>query len=208
MSGVQFRHLMNNLGQLLPVPVHYLEIGVFAGSTLISLLSNNENVKTVVGVDLWDSANVLGGVDGLTSVKDKFLERLPHFTRSCQLIAIIEADCWLTSPNTILEKTGHQPINLYLFDGPHDEDDHYFALVNYFPALADTFIFLVDDWNVPSVRIGTEAGLAMLADELIVVGKIEILTDINPGFAKSLWHNGLAAFVISKRLNNDVKQRF
>lgn len=202
MSGSQFRHFYNNLGALIP-SVHYLEIGIFAGSTMVSMLVNNgANVRTVVGIDYWDDKEVLGDLfeGGMTTVKGTFDALLPRYTNSNQSIHIKHADCFTVSPQLLLDLTGGQRFNIYLFDGPHAAKDHFFALVNYFPALADTFILIVDDWNWEMVRSGTELGMTALEDQMAVLGKIEIFTGENPNVEASLWHNGMAAFVIQKRL--------
>lgn len=200
MSGYQFRHFYNNLGALIP-SVHYLEIGIYAGSTMVSLLANNEgNVKTVMGIDYWDESDWLGDfLGGMSTVKAMFEATLPNYSTSNQSIHIMHADCWTVSPQSLLDLTGGQRFNIYMFDGPHTEKDHFFALVNFFPALADTFILLVDDWNWEAVRSGTELGLSALEDQLVVLGKFEVFTGKTP-VRESLWHNGVAVFVIQRHI--------
>ena len=199
MSGRQFRHFYNNLGALIP-EIHYLEIGIYAGSTMVSLLAGNAaNVKTVVGIDYWDDGDVLGDPHGgMTKVKVMFDEVLPRYTTSTQDIHIMHADCRRVSPDSLLELIGTKRFNLYLFDGPHDVKDHFLAIVNYFPVLSDTFILVVDDWNWQMVRAGTETALTALSDQLVVLGKIELLTGDHPIVDGVPWHNGMAVFVIQK----------
>ena len=51
------------------------------------------------------------------------------------------------------------PFPVYLFDGPHDAIDQYYGLKLALPALADQFVFIVDDWNWARVRDGTLAAI-------------------------------------------------
>jgi hypothetical protein len=92
-------------------------------------------------------------------------------------------------------------FNIYLFDGDHSEQSQYMAIKYYLPALEDTFILIVDDWNWPDVRNGTMRGIA--ESKLSVLWKKEIrLTDNDQHTpdeeaSKTFW-NGIAAFVLKK----------
>lgn len=174
---------------------------------MVSLLSGNGgNVRTVVGIDYWDDIVGYNGqgaaawaFEGMGGVRAAFDALLPNYTSSEQSVHIMHADCWTVSPLSLLEKTNGQKFNLYLFDGPHAISDHFFAVVNFLPALADTFILVVDDWNWHEVRVGTEAGFAAVSNQIVVMGKIELLTGDHPQPGQDApWHNGMAVFVVQK----------
>jgi hypothetical protein len=84
-------------------------------------------------------------------------------------------------------------LNIYLFDGPHQYQDQYDGIVIAQPALTQIHILVVDDWNWPSVRNGTQDALRALGTEILY--SIEIRTtksDLHPAQAGHMsdWHNG------------------
>jgi hypothetical protein len=84
-------------------------------------------------------------------------------------------------------------FNLFLFDGPHTEQDQYDGVVLPLAALDDTFVLIVDDWNWPAVRAGTFRAIRDLG--LATLHAIEVRTtqdDSHPAVAMqhSHWHNG------------------
>jgi hypothetical protein len=46
----------------------------------------------------------------------------------------------------------------FFYDGNHDEEWQYEAVISAFKACADNFVYIVDDWNLEGVRPGTHAG--------------------------------------------------
>ena len=46
-------------------------------------------------------------------------------------------------------------INLYFYDGGHDWEQHYNALTYFYDGLADTFIFIVDDYDCKKIQNAT-----------------------------------------------------
>ncbi len=50
-------------------------------------------------------------------------------------------------------------FNVYLFDGPHGLQDQRDGLMLALPALDDSCVFIVDDWNWGQVRQGTMAAI-------------------------------------------------
>ena len=86
-------------------------------------------------------------------------------------------------------------FNVYLFDGPHDEVDHFDALAVMLPRLDATFVLLVDDWNGPEVQKGTLDALAAL-NLTVVFG--EVLGGGLPPGVYGKWHNGFFVAVVQK----------
>lgn len=183
MSGRKYRHFINNLIRKANNP-HYLEIGSWAGSTLCSAISNNALRATAI--DNW---SMFGGP------KESFEANLARFRTSKAYVNFIESDF------RQLDYTTLGPFNVYLFDGPHEYKDQYDALAFAKPALADTFIFIVDDWNWEEVRRGTQNAITELNFE--VAYSVEIRTSLDGSHPEvshenSDWHNGYLLSVLRK----------
>jgi len=97
------------------------------------------------------------------------------------------------------------PFQVYFFDGPHEQQDHYRAMIDYFEFLDDyNVVILVDDWNYVDVRIGTHSALSQLPLKIIYAR--EIFTSENaPSDVVTDWHNGLGVFVISKVMDRGAE---
>jgi hypothetical protein len=185
MSGRRYRLFANALIRLIPNP-RYLEVGVWAGSTLCSAIAGN-NVFAVA-IDNWSQ---FGGP------RERFLENLGRFKAASEVI-LIEGDF------RTVRFADYGRFNVYLFDGPHNAADQHDGLALALPALDPEFVLIVDDWNWADVRTGTLSAIKRLA--LQVVFEIEVRTtadDTHPphcGFeAKATeWHNGYFIAVLRK----------
>ena len=186
MSGRRYRIFANALLRRVPEP-RYLEVGVWAGSTLCSAIAGN--AIRAVAVDNW---SLFGGP------RARFLENLARFGTSSE-VRFIESDFRAIA----FEDQGR--FNVYLFDGPHTEADQYDGLALALPALDSEFIFMVDDWNWAEVRAGTRRAIERLGLEEIHT--IEVRTtadDTHPphcGFEAKMtdWHNGCFISVLRKQ---------
>jgi hypothetical protein len=131
--------------------------------------------------------------------RDIFEENLQR-CEGVNRVQTFDQSCW--DPD--LAKTLQQmpKFNLYLFDGPHTEEDHYNAISKFAQVLDDVSIVLVDDWNYPTVRTATLKAIdemnmvVMYKQELIAV---ESYWNDNGLWRKTKWHNGLGVFVLSKQ---------
>jgi hypothetical protein len=63
--------------------------------------------------------------------------------------------------------------NVYMFDGPHSEQDQYDGVAISQPALDDRFTLIVDDYNDPNVQRGTQNAIQALG--LTVETSLEII---------------------------------
>ena len=95
-------------------------------------------------------------------------------------------------------------FNIYFFDGPHEEDDQYDALSYALPSLDDTFILIVDDWNDPRPRNGTEKAIKELDISILYSMQIRTSNGVDVVYPtphvleNSDWHNGYYIAVCKK----------
>ncbi|HAI37092.1 MAG TPA: hypothetical protein DCM40_02610 [Maribacter sp.] len=197
MSGKKWRHFLNNLAGI--ENVRYAEVGAHTGSTLCSALYKNKDIKHISTLDNWSqfadekTREVLiqnvSATANMSGFSQEDLERIKMF----------EGDF-----NTF-DYTEISPIDIYFFDGPHDEESQYQGIVKAFDSFADTSIILVDDWNWGGPKKGTLRALKDLS--LDVNYQCEIFTypetyDSKTGalnrFQFSDWHNGVSIFVVTK----------
>jgi hypothetical protein len=184
MSGRKYRYLINNFIEAIEDP-RYLEVGSWGGSTAIAAIYRNR--LKIVCIDNWTE---FGGP------RDAFLDNINIVKTEGVDFALIESDF------RRVDFSGIGRFNVYLFDGPHEEQDQYDGVVLAQPALDDTYLLVVDDWNRPAVRTGTYRALA--DTQVSVACSIEIRTtqtDEDPrgqAFHKSEWHNGYLFAVCKK----------
>jgi hypothetical protein len=154
MSSRKFRHLLNNL---VDSKTRYLDIGTWKGSTVISAIFQN-NPEYYVTVDDW-SCHGNCTVEFYNNFK-KHIGSEPNF---------INADSFAIN----LKESGIKDINLYLYDGGHFWEQHYDAINHFYDALADEFIYIVDDYNEKKIQSATQMSLS---DRNIKVEYSEYLT--------------------------------
>lgn len=183
MSGRKYRLFINNLIESIPDP-RYLEIGVWTGSTLCSAIYGNR--VRAVGIDNWSE---FGG-----SSKKALGNMLLFASPMCEAQLIAE-------DFHNVDFSGIGKFNIYLFDGPHTERDHYGGITLALPALDDEFVLVVDDWNWEVVRDGT---MAAVKDAGLKISDTVIRTTADnshghPMGAASDWHNGYLIASCSKK---------
>ena len=188
MSGRKYRLFINALMQLHGADARYLEVGSWKGSTLAAAIEGNKGHACCI--DNWSE---YGGP------RDVFFANIAATRTECTL-EVIEADFREVRYRSI--KGG--PFNIFLFDGPHNEQDQYDGIRRAQHALADTFTLIVDDWNWLGVRTGTLR--ALIDAGLSVEHAIEIRTtrdNTDPPKHRtrgaSDWHNGYFIAQIRKK---------
>jgi len=182
MSGTKTRHFYNNLLNM--EDVRYLEIGTFKGSSVCSAMY--ENKTTVVCMDNWSD---------FYGPKQEFLDNFNKY-KGENNATFIETDCFKLNLSSLSSL-----FNIYMYDGPHSEMDHYNALKYYYSCLDDIFIFIVDDWNWKEIRNGTLRSIADLKLECLYKREIRLTTDeahTPEDIAKKTWWNGICVFVLKK----------
>jgi len=187
MSGYKTRVFYNELCSL-EFPdrqTEYLEVGAWKGSTLCSSMQSNPKCNGTV-IENWA---LFGGP------KDEFDHHVKYFGFGDRL-TIFEEDVFSFDISKL-----KNPIDIYLYDGCHEEISQYKGITCMWPALADQAIIIVDDWNAHQVRKGTFEGLAAVGAN--IMEKFEIMythdgshTPI-PIAQREFW-NGIGVFVVSK----------
>jgi hypothetical protein len=183
MSGKRYRMFINNLIRGMSDP-RYLEIGTWAGSTLCSAI--NRNAVKATAIDNWSQ---FGGP------KELFEHNLSLYRNQHTDVRFIESDFRQVDYRSL------GMFNVYLFDGPHAEKDQYDGIDLAKPALDNTFVLIIDDWNWEPVRHGTAKALAQL--NFSTLYSIEVRTTLDNshpavGMQSSDWHNGYFIGVIQK----------
>ena len=181
MSGIKFRSFLNFIFEdHKSNTLNYLEIGSWRGSTLCSALYNNSlNAKCI---------------DNFSQFRGMKFKLLANAKRACinssqSKFELIDLDFY----NIDFSKLGK--FDVYFYDGPHSQKNHYDAIHIVKSALKEEFIFIVDDWNWSEIRNGTEN--ALRDNQIKIISKIEVFTNVNnksPRFLNrqySDWHNGI-----------------
>jgi hypothetical protein len=189
MSGKKYRYMINNLVGATP-DARYLEIGSWKGSTACSAIYGN--TCKALCIDNW--SDFLWG-DSKENVRGQFEANLKAAGADTAETDFIDSDFRAVDYSTIGK------FNVYMFDGPHDEQDQYDGVMIAQPALEDQYVLIVDDWNGPGVRAGSARALEELGHT--VVCSLEILTrhdNEHPviSMEASDWHNGYYVAVVNK----------
>lgn len=175
MSGQRYRSFINELVALHPEP-RYLEVGSWMGSTATAAIYGNRVKATCI--DNW---SLFGGP------KAEFLANIEQARGEGTDFTFLEQDFRLVDYSAI------GAFNIYLFDGPHEEDDQYDGVILARPALEKRFILIVDDWNWRQVRIGTLRAIADMGCKVSCAIEIRTSTDnthARHAGRESDWHNG------------------
>jgi hypothetical protein len=133
-----------------------LEVGSWHGSTAVAMCFAND----VEYIDCVDNFSEFGGT----------AESLRETCRRFAVPATVhDVDLWSIGLNQFAGRT----FNVYLYDGPHDEEHHARELEHMLPHLEHEFLYMVDDFSWPRVRTGCISGLRRLSDRLTVSRAIE-----------------------------------
>ena len=183
MSGRKYRILINHLVAATP-NARYLEVGSWAGSTACSAMAGNK--VRVRCIDDWS---------GFGGPREAFVAHVGRASSASVDFELLEMDFRLVNYSELGK------FNIYLFDGPHSESDQYDGVTIAQPALDDTYLQIVDDWNWEAVRAGTMRAIRDL--DLVQVASLRIRTSQDnkqPPINRqnSDWHNGYGIFVLKR----------
>jgi len=182
-STHEIKCFMNNLCS--HGDINYLEVGAYKGGTACSAVSHNELLTSYI-VDNFSEFTI----DNAREVQP-LTENLNKISNTTKNITFIDKDCYQITTEEIPEK-----IDVYFYDGAHEEEDQYKALNHYLEFMKDTFVFIVDDYNGEEVKVGTKRSLEFLKDKINVEKEWVFETS---GNMQPIWWNGLYIAVISKK---------
>lgn len=188
MCGNKTRHFYNNLLDHFPWgEARYLEIGTWMGTSLCSAMYGNK--ANVVCIDNFSQ---------FSGPKAQFMANLEKY-KGENNVTFVEEDAWKVN----VEETFKEKIDVYLYDGGHEYDDQYKALVHYHACLQDTFVFVVDDWNWKPTRDGTFDAIRDLGLDVLFKHEIRLTNDDThtPPWVngRQTWHNGIGIFILKKK---------
>ena len=182
MSGKRYRIFINNLIENIQ-DARYLEIGSWSGSTVCSAVYKNKVHSACI--DNWTQFG---------DVRHQFTRNINNTLRDedQNTVDLYEQDYREVDYNST------RKFNLYLIE------DQYDGLKYALPTLDDTFIFLVDDWNDPRPREGTEKAIEELGVEVIYSMQIRTSNGVDRVYPEivlqdSHWHNGYFISVCKKK---------
>jgi hypothetical protein len=175
-STPEFRCFLNNLCAL--ENANYLEVGVYKGGTSCAALCGNQTLNPYL-VDNYAYGPEIG----------------KEFERNIQKFSTVPYNFYNgdSFDESLIAKIDKK-MDIYFYDGDHSIEAQEKALTKYFDKMADTFIWIVDDYNWADVKIGTQQALNSLP--CTVEKDWTILT---PGNHSPLWHNGVYIAVITKK---------
>lgn len=183
-TGIQ-RRLMSNLCHQPTDYPSYLECGLWKGASFCAAINNNPKL-CAYGIENFSQAF------HANNVKEELLCNVARFEGGCRSVKVKEQDCFAVALSSIVP-----PVTVFSFDSEHTYAAHRKALSYFLPAMADTFCFVVDDYDwYETVQKGTKDGLKDL-EGLITIHKQWHLTDGIPDGYR--FHNGIFIAVISKR---------
>lgn len=171
-SPRRLRHLLNNLmfdGAI------YLEIGVMWGAAFVAALFGH-SICHGYGFDNYSQ------FDATEAAMRQYIGK--HLAGYPTDIYII--DCFMFKVPT------EHSVDVYFYDGSHDEDDQRRAITHFKPWLKERFILVIDDWNWPQVSKGTQRGIV---ESGFRIERSWLLGPGNESDAENWWNGVMVALV-------------
>ncbi|HEX7015531.1 MAG TPA: class I SAM-dependent methyltransferase [Cyclobacteriaceae bacterium] len=170
LSSPKVWHLLNSLASQAKT---YLEVGLYKGSTLISALHGNEHLTAF-------------GVDNFSMFPNKRQNFFANTNAYKNRFTLFEQDCWTVDLSKL------PPIELFFYDGDHSFEAQYKAIEYFYPAMADEFTYVCDDWNMKKIPNATFS--AAKAMNLEVIENHDLICP-----QKGEWWNGIGIVRFKKQ---------
>lgn len=180
LGSLNIRHLLNNLGS---ISTSFCEVGSHVGGSFASAVFRNKNLKHAIAIDSWASDLTNGD-----TYEKQFYENVLPIVEDCPM-QVIKSDSFEVDVSKL------PTIDFYYFDGSHDYDSQRKALTYYLPAMADQFLFAVDDYMLSEVRQGTQDGIKESGCEVLFEREFETDSEYNN---ESFWRSWYVAFLKKK----------
>lgn len=188
-SGRLYRSLINNLIETTP-DARYLEIGSWTGSTACAAMEGNS--CDVLCIDNWHGlhAGQTAPSEEAKSAKETFQKNTNSIITEKINFKFIEQNYKTIDYNTLGK------FNVYLFDGPHEFQDQVDGIIMAQPALDDTYVLIIDDFNYLTAQDATAKAFEEIKANAIAW--LDIRTTRDALGVSSNWHNGYYIGVIKK----------
>lgn len=180
MCGETTRHLYNNICSL--KDYNLLEIGCWKGASTIAAAYNNNSLKATI-IDDWSEFG--GPRFEFTKNISKYIPNHP--------LQIINEDCF-----RLKSTLQFSLYNIFIYDGPHNINDHENAITSFWKYLSNICIIVVDDWKWNDVKQGTLNGLKKVNAH--IVRQWELKEPIKEN-KRGVW-NGCCIFLINKNTSD------
>lgn len=180
MTTPKVRDFLNKLVAQLPPEEGYLEIGIHQGGTLIPALAGHKTVNATA-CDNWSQFEQMR--EG--SAKHFFYQNLVRYYDQLPSIRIIDHDVW----SFLKDPKFAKPLGIVFYDGDHCEEDQRKIFSAIYPYLAQEAILIIDDYDHPPVKAGSEKGVKDQAWKSV---------DLVYQSRETGYHNGMGVFHLTK----------
>lgn len=180
MTTPKVRYFLNKLVSQLPKEEGYLEIGIHQGGTLIPALAGHREVDATA-CDNWSQFEAL--TEG--SAKDFFYKNLAKHAGQLPSVRVVDFNVWEFLKNPDFKK----PLGIVFYDGDHREEDQRQIFTAIYPHLAQESILIIDDYDHPPVKAGSEKGIKDKAWKTV---------DFVYRSRETGYHNGMGVFHLTK----------
>jgi hypothetical protein len=163
----------------------YLEIGSYLGATLCSVIKDNP--INAIAIDQWQE-QIQPQKDETLPPNDfqVFKENVERYQPQSGGVTVVNADMM-----TVDTAPWRKQIQMFFYDGPHDAQSTYNAIVHYWNTFADEVVIILDDANWDGVVEGSRQAIND-CEGLVTYEKILLNSEENP----NEWWNGLYILVI------------
>ena len=163
----------------------YLEIGLFCGGTFVSSFNKN-----TISIGIENHSQDFS--EGFEVVKKELKENIDNHSELAKEIHVHYEDCFKIDKSKLPDN-----IDIFCYDGHHDEMYQEAALPHFIEKMANTFVMIVDDWSWDSVFNGTNKAISSLSDKI----NVEQFWALR-GYSlhnDPVWHNSIGIFLINKK---------
>lgn len=183
LTSMRVQTLLNSLAKGVG---SYLEVGSYLGATGCAVLKGND-IRAFF-VDNWkEQIQPQTDKQMPANSKDVFLSNIEKYKNNSE-ITVFDSDLFEVPVDTL-----ENSIQMFFYDGPHDEDTTIAAVQYYWTALQPEALLVFDDANWDGVVNGARAGIESMGGK-IVYDKIILNSVENP----NEWWNGLYVVIVQK----------
>lgn len=184
--GLTSRRVQTLLNNVAKGVGSYLEIGSYLGATVCAAMKDNP--LTVIAIDTWQT-NIQPQKDEVLPDNDinKFFENIKKY-KGNSIVNVVNDHMFNVDVSPLVDK-----IEMFFYDGPHDQEATRRVVNHYWPAFTDEAILIFDDANWKGVVDGAREGIIDCHGN-VIYEKLLLNSEEN----SREWWNGLYVVVIKK----------